>query len=1134
MPPLPTGTLAPRRAATRVTGGGVAVAALTVAALIVLRMGLGLGVGVNGFVLGLLTGVSAVGLALAWRTSRVVPFAHVAVGTAPTAALLTLTADGRVSWAAALALSVAVGGVLGAVTHRVAVHPFINRPSMAPAVALLAVATALSAVAVFAPRWVSDRQLPPAVVPGPLHERWLSPGGVDVRGDVVLVAVLTLACLGVVWAVLRMTSAGLLVAATADDPPRAALLGVPVQTVGTLAWAAAGVLATLAAFGTATVVGLPFGLADTAVALVPPLVAVAIMGPGRLVGVAMAGVALGVGEHALLAARLEPTAVDLVLVGVLVTALSLTRTRRLGVSSTVASDRLPLPVSSHPLSAAFATVVVGVAGVMVLGGERSSVVTLAVLTGLGALSLVVTVGWTGLLWLGHVVAAAAGAVVATLLAGAGLDLVACLAGGALAGGVSAAAITLPTVRSPGLLTAVSTLAMATAAPPVLLDSVLAVWSPTMTLPTPHLLGWVSLADERAFALTAVVVLGVAVAAVAHLRGTRTGRLLVATRDDAGLVRACAVSPGRIRLVASAIAGALAGVGGALLVLWAGAATAELFTASEGVGVLLAAVVGGVGSPAGALVGALLTVGGDQLLPGGWPFLLDVVVVVVILRVSPGGLVELPRSLAARRDRVRSAGRPAASSGLDCRGLVAGFGPQPVLEGVDLAARSGEIVGVLGRNGVGKSTLLGALAGVVPLRRGSVALGGADLTAASVGTRVRRGLRYVPADRPVLSSLSPDQHAALVGARETAVALAHLRSRRDVPAGSLSGGEQRLLAVGLALEGAPEAVLLDEPTLGLAPREGDATRDAIRTAAREGAAVVVAESSASVLAPLVDRIVVLEQGRLRPRQTPPCAHGAPASGRTDVLAPPASRPPSGPVGPPVLGLICVSARRGSTCVLAEVTLQLRGGEAVALLGRNGAGKSTLIDVAAGDVAPAGGVVALRGEDVTGWATHRRAAAGVARVFQLPRAFWGLTVAEAIAVGCERHYPVPDHLADVLALPAVRRAERDMAVRVDDVVGLLGLGTYRSRRTGELSLGWRRRVALGVAFASDPVVLLLDEPSAGLDAEHRSSLPALLRTVIAESGCAVLLAEHDITVAQAVADRSVHLVDGRLHEEAPPEE
>jgi branched-chain amino acid transport system ATP-binding protein len=166
--------------------------------------------------------------------------------------------------------------------------------------------------------------------------------------------------------------------------------------------------------------------------------------------------------------------------------------------------------------------------------------------------------------------------------------------------------------------------------------------------------------------------------------------------------------------------------------------------------------------------------------------------------------------------------------IEVRDLVVGYGPTQVLNGVDITVGTGSVVAVLGPNGAGKSTLLRTVSGLLRPRAGSVYLGGKDVTASPAALRTRRGLALVPEGRRLFGSLTVEQNLLIGGyARRDHRALrAEVREfldrwpvigrRRDGAAGNLSGGEQQIVALGRALMSRPQTLLLDEPSLGLAP------------------------------------------------------------------------------------------------------------------------------------------------------------------------------------------------------------------------------------------------------------------------------------------------------------------------------
>jgi thiamine transport system ATP-binding protein len=199
---------------------------------------------------------------------------------------------------------------------------------------------------------------------------------------------------------------------------------------------------------------------------------------------------------------------------------------------------------------------------------------------------------------------------------------------------------------------------------------------------------------------------------------------------------------------------------------------------------------------------------------------------------------------------------------------------------------------------------------------------------------------------------------------------------------------------------------------------------------------------------------------------------------------------------------VTVRFGERAVLDRVSLSVDDGERVAVLGPSGSGKSTLLRVVAGIVAPDSGRVVLDGADVTDLPTHRR---GVGMVFQDEQLFPHLSVLDNVAFGLR-----------VAGMP--RPARRERAVELLAIVGLDGFGT---RRIDALSGGERKRVALARSLAPRPRLLLLDEPLSGLDRELHDRLAAEVAEILTATATTALWVTHDPGEAAAVADRTVQL-------------
>jgi branched-chain amino acid transport system ATP-binding protein len=212
--------------------------------------------------------------------------------------------------------------------------------------------------------------------------------------------------------------------------------------------------------------------------------------------------------------------------------------------------------------------------------------------------------------------------------------------------------------------------------------------------------------------------------------------------------------------------------------------------------------------------------------------------------------------------------------LQVRGLKAGYGPLKVLEGIDLEVGEGEIVVMLGANGAGKTTTLRALSGVIP-RTGTVEFAGADISKASPESIVRSGVAQVPQGRGTFPELSVDDnmHAGAYPRRDSSAAIKtdigkwydvfpRLADRRHQRAGSLSGGEQQMLAIARALMSRPTLLLCDEPSLGLAPL---ITQELFKVLERlnkeEGLAVLLVEQNANLAMHIASRVYLLETGRI---------------------------------------------------------------------------------------------------------------------------------------------------------------------------------------------------------------------------------------------------------------------------------
>ena len=211
---------------------------------------------------------------------------------------------------------------------------------------------------------------------------------------------------------------------------------------------------------------------------------------------------------------------------------------------------------------------------------------------------------------------------------------------------------------------------------------------------------------------------------------------------------------------------------------------------------------------------------------------------------------------------------------------------------------------------------------------------------------------------------------------------------------------------------------------------------------------------------------------------------------------------------------VTKRFAGLAALSDVTLELRPGEIVGLMGPNGSGKSTLVNVVSGILAPDAGTITVDGVDVTGRSSMEVARAQVSRSFQTVRLFRALSVRENIAA-------------------VVRNADRPLDEVVDDLLARLRIGHLADTMAGELAYGSQRRVEVARALATRPRYLLLDEPAAGLNDVESHDLETIIRQVVAEFGCGVLIIDHDMQLIIRLCDRLHVLANGRTLAEGRPD-
>ena len=508
------------------------------------------------------------------------------------------------------------------------------------------------------------------------------------------------------------------------------------------------------------------------------------------------------------------------------------------------------------------------------------------------------------------------------------------------------------------------------------------------------------------------------------------------------------------------------------------------------------------------------------------------------------------------------GPPRGSDGsalLEIRDLAVSYGGAlSALRGVSLNVPQGSIVAVLGSNGAGKSTLLRAISGTLGLQGGSADSGvvrfeGRDVRDVGPAEAVRAGIVQVPEGRRIFGELTVEENLR-VGAitvpggdvrarayKRVFDLFPRLEERRRQRAVLLSGGEQQMLAIGRALMSAPKLLLLDEPSLGLAPQVVERIGEVIREINRQGTSVVLVEQNAALALDIATTAYVLEVGRVALEGSAEELTKSPevqerylgGSVEQAQIATPTAKPSTSKQAAEPLVAEGLTVRFGGITAIQDVSFTVEPGTIHALIGPNGAGKSTTLNALTGVYEPTAGTVRYGERTLTGLRPHRIAELRISRTFQNMALSPTATVQDNLLLGRHR-LTRANFISAGLGLPSARREHAEQCRRVREIAALLDLEDHLDRPVVGLPYGDRKRVELARALCAEPLVLLLDEPVAGMNTSETERMAKTIRDVFDELGISIVLVEHDMAFVMGLASRVTVLDFGRCIADGTPAE
>ena len=776
-------------------------------------------------------------------------------------------------------------------------------------------------------------------------------------------------------------------------------------------------------------------------------------------------------------------------------------------------------------------------------GYTPFVLALVALTATVGIGLNILVGLTGQISLGHVGFYAIGAYTVAILTLNGVSFwIALPLAGAVAG-IVGFVLALPALRVTGPYLAMLTIAFAFIVQHGTIEwRALTGGANGLMGIAPPSLGPLTF-SEREMAMLAVALAGLSLYVFHRLAHSGWGMAMVAVRDAEVAASAIGINPVIVKTAAFALSAVFTGLAGGIFAPLLMFVAPDSFPFSQSILFLFAVIVGGAGWTLGPIIGALISVVLPEVLASlaEYRLLFFGVSLLVILWVAPEGVLGTLARLRRRKDETA-----AAAPAFDVAAFLAPEGPARVLHvrdigitfggikaasAVSFSAPPGKVTSVIGPNGAGKTTVLNLIGGFYRPDTGSIRLGHAELAGASAWRVARAGIARTYQTTKLFTTLSVIDNVLIALRRgrlgsmvasaasdddrlaaQALLAFVGYHGALSTPAGGLPHVDRRLVEIARALAMRPHVLLLDEPAAGLMRADKDALSRLIRRIADLGIAVILVEHDMLLVMGISDAIVVLDAGL-------PIAAGAPAEvrrdtkvlkaylGGSDMRARTRAKAWTG-LHDAVLTTVKLAAGYGGAPVLENVSLDVRPGEMVTLIGANGAGKSTTMRAISGLLRPVEGAIVLDNVPIGALETHRIARRGLALVPEGRQVFPELTVIDNLMLGAHTRKNA-DHQAEITALLA--RFPR--------------LRERLTIRAGLLSGGEQQMLAIARGLMARPRILLLDEPSLGLAPGMVNELFDILAG-LRDEGVTILLVDQMATLALTVADRGYVLELGRI--------